>query len=99
MHRAIAQDKVGQDREYRFAPRALYPPDGHPAQADTDVMGVARQTPASLAGVLMCELKADGQDKSEHPFEERLAIVKQVSVGRFIVEIDGDGAVVSRLCG
>jgi hypothetical protein len=60
---------------------------------------VARQTPASLAGALMCELKADGQDKSEHPFEERLAIVKQVSVGHFIVEIDGDGAVVSRLCG
>jgi hypothetical protein len=27
------------------------------------------------------------------------ANVKQVSVGRFIVEINGDGAVVSRLCG
>ena len=62
-------------------------------------MGVACQTPASLAGALVCELKADGQDKSEHPFEERLAIANQVSVGRFIVEINGDGAVVSRRCG
>jgi hypothetical protein len=62
-------------------------------------MGVACETPASLAGALVCELKADGPEKSEHPVEERLAVVKQVSVGRFIVEINGDGAVVSRLCG
>jgi hypothetical protein len=37
--------------------------------------------------------------KGQYPFEERLAIVKQVIVGRFIVEIDGDSAVVPRLCG
>lgn len=62
-------------------------------------MGVACQTPASLTVALVGELKADGQDKGEHPFEERLAIANQVSVGRFSVEINGDGAVVSRRCG
>jgi hypothetical protein len=47
----------------------------------------------------VCELKADGRDQSQHPVEDGLAIVKQVSAGRFIVEIDGEGAVVSRRCG
>ncbi len=55
--------------------------------------------PASVAGALVEELKADGQDKGQHPFEEHLAIVQQVRVSRFIVEIDGDGAVMPRLCG
>jgi hypothetical protein len=62
-HRALAQDKVEQDGAHRFAPRALYPPDGDPTQADTDVMGVACQTPASLTVALVGELKADGQEK------------------------------------
>jgi hypothetical protein len=62
-------------------------------------MRVTCQTPAAVAGRFVCELKADGQQERQHTFEERLAIVKQVSVGRFIVEIDGDGAVVPRLCG
>ena len=44
-------------------------------------------------------LKADGQEKGQHPFEEHLAIVQQVRGGRFIVEIDGDGAVMPRVCG
>jgi len=67
--------------------------------AKIPVTGVADQAPASVAGALVYELKADGQDKGQHPFEERLAIVQQVRVGRFIVEIDGDGAVVPSLCG
>jgi hypothetical protein len=35
-------------------------------------------------------LTAVGEDVGQDTFEERLAIVKQVIVGRFIVEIDGD---------
>jgi hypothetical protein len=47
----------------------------------------------------VCELQAKGEEKGEDTCDKRLAIVQQVSVGRFIVEIDGDGAVVPRLCG
>ena len=41
----------------------------------------------------MFQLKAESQDKGEDTLEKRLAVAKQVKVGRFIVEIDGDGAV------
>jgi hypothetical protein len=44
------------------------------------------------------ELKAQGQDKDEDELDKRLAIVQQAKVGRFILKIDGDGAVVPRLC-
>ena len=82
-----------------FACRILYPPDGQPAQTDADVVRVARQAPASLTGRLVGELKAEGQEKGEDEFDKRLAVVKELKVGRFIVEIDGDGAVVPRPCG
>jgi len=62
-------------------------------------MRVACQAPASLIGRLVFQLKAKGQEKGDHQFDTRLAIVKPLNVGRFIVEIDGDSAVVSRLCG
>jgi hypothetical protein len=88
-----------QHSEYGFTGGALYPPDGHPAQADTGVMGVAGQVPAAATGRLVCELKAKGQEKGEDEFEKRLAVAKELNVGRFVVEIDGDGAVVPRLCG
>jgi hypothetical protein len=98
-HLAIAEDAVGQHREHHFARRALYPPDGHPTQTDTDIMRMPRQAPASMTGRLVCELKAQGEEKGDHQCDKRLAVVKQLNVGRFIVEIDGDGVVVSRLCG
>jgi hypothetical protein len=60
-------------------------------------MRVAYQAPASLTGRLVLQLKAKGQEKGDHPFDKRLAIIKPLNVGCFIVEIDGDGAVVSRL--
>ncbi len=44
-------------------------------------------------------LKAQGEKKGDHQCDKRLPIVKQLKVGGFIVEIDGDGAVVPRLCG
>jgi hypothetical protein len=62
-------------------------------------MRVACQAPASVAGAFVCKLTAEGEDEGQDTFEERLAIVKQVIVGRFIVEIDGNGAVFSCLCG
>ena len=62
-------------------------------------MGVAGQAPAAVTARFMLELKAKGQEKGDHQFDKRLAIVKPLNVDRFIVEIDGDGAVVSRLCG
>ena len=52
-HRAIAQDEVRQDGEHGFARGTLNPPDGETAQADSDIMGVARQAPAPLTGGLV----------------------------------------------
>ncbi len=98
-HVALAADEVGQHREHRTTHRALEPPDGELTSTDLDVMGVACQAPASLTGRLVFQLKAKGQEKGDHQFDKRLAIVKPLNVDRFIVEIDGDGAVVSRLCG
>jgi hypothetical protein len=74
---AVAQDEVRQDGENRLAGSALDTPDGEPSQANTDIMGVARQAPATATGGLVGELKAKGQEKGHDPFEERLAIVKQ----------------------
>ena len=56
-------------------------------------MRVARQAPAAATGRLVCELKAEGQEKGEDTFDKRLAIAKQLKVGRFVLKIDGDGAV------
>ena len=38
---------------------------------------------------------AEGEEEGQETFEERFAIMKQVIVGRFIVEIDGDGTVLA----
>jgi hypothetical protein len=38
-------------------------------------------------------------EEGEDTFEERLPIAKQLEVGRFAPEIDGDGAVVAGLAG
>ena len=62
-------------------------------------MGVAGQAPAAATGRLVCELKAKGQEKGEDAFDKRLAVAKELNVGHFIVEIDGDGAVFSRRFG
>jgi hypothetical protein len=92
-HRAIAQNEVWQNREYRFTGRALYPPDRDATQADTGVMGVPRQARSATTGRLVLQLKAEGQDEGEDTFEERLAVVKQLEIGRFILKIDSDRTV------
>jgi hypothetical protein len=42
----------------------------------------------------MCELKAKGEEKDEDTLDKRFAIIEQTKVGGFVLEIDGDGAVV-----
>jgi hypothetical protein len=98
-HLAIPQDELWEDREHRFARRTLYPPDGHPTQANTHIMGVARQAPAAATGGFVLELKAKGQDEGEDTFEECLAIAQQLEVRRFTPEIHSDGAVFTGLAG
>jgi hypothetical protein len=58
-------------------------------------MRVARQASATSTHRLVFELKAEGQDEGDHAFDKRLAIAKQLKIGRFVLKIDGDGAVFS----
>ena len=52
-HLTVPQDEVRQDREDRFAPRALDAPDGEPTQTDPDVMRVRVRHPPPLQ-VALC---------------------------------------------
>jgi len=56
-------------------------------------MRVAGETPATATARLVCELKAEGEDERKHEFDKRLAIAKQLKVGRFILKINGDSPV------
>jgi hypothetical protein len=58
-------------------------------------MRVTGQASAAATGRLVLELKPDREDERHHAFEKRLAIAKQLNVGRFIPKIDGDRAVFS----
>ena len=60
---------------------------------------MAGQASPSLTRRLVCELKTKGEEEREHAFDKRLAVAKELNVGHFIVEIDGDGAVFSRRFG
>src|SRR5215467_5408814 len=62
-------------------------------------MGVARQAPSSAAGRLVFQLKTQGHYEGQDTFEKRLAIAKQLEVGRFAPEIDGDSTVFAGLAG
>jgi hypothetical protein len=88
-----------EDREHDLAPCTLDAPDGETTQPDPDVMRVAGETLAPATGRRVCELKAKGQEKGEDELDKRLAIVQQAEVGRFILEINGHGAVVPPPCG
>jgi hypothetical protein len=83
-HLAVAEDKVGEDREHRFARRALDAPDGDPTQPDTRIMRMACQAPSPATGRLVLELKAEGEKERQHTFEKRLAISHQAAVGGFV---------------
>ena len=95
-HAAIAQDEMGEDREHRLAGGALHPPDGETTQPNTGIVGVARQAATCAAASLMEELKTRREEEGEDKLDTRLGVVKELAVGRFVVEIDGDGAVCSR---
>ena len=88
-----------EDREDGSARGALEAPDGEPTQPDTDVMRVACQAPASATGRLVSELKAEGEEESQHAFEKRFPIAQELKVGRFVLKIDGDGPVCTWLLG
>jgi hypothetical protein len=62
-------------------------------------MGVTREAPTAATGCLVYELKAQGQEKGEDAFNKRPAIAKQLKVGCFILEVNGDSAVFARRFG
>jgi hypothetical protein len=88
---------AGLTNRVGFTPRALDAPDGDATQTDTDIMRVAGETPAPATGRLVYELKAEGEEESAHEFDKRLAIAKQLKVGRFMLKINSDGSVFAGL--
>ncbi len=94
-HRSVAQDEVRQDGEDRFAGGALDAPEGETTQTEAGVMRVARQAPTAATGGLVGELKPKREDERQDKLDKRSAIAEYLEVGRFIAEINGDGAVVA----
>jgi hypothetical protein len=94
-HPAIAKDELGEHSKDRPASGALNAPNGETAQANTSIMGVASQGAAAVTGRFVGELKPEREDEGEHELNERLAIAKELQVGGLIVEIDGEGAVLT----
>jgi hypothetical protein len=47
----------------------------------------------------MFELQAQGEEKGEDTLEKCLASTKQLKVGRFVLEIDGDSPIFAGLAG
>jgi hypothetical protein len=60
--------------------------------------GEWRVSPPPATGGCGGELQAQGQDKGEDERDQRLAIMQQAEGGRFILESNGESAVVARLC-
>jgi hypothetical protein len=64
-----------------------------PAQMDARIVRVTCRALASLTGDLVWELKADGHDESDDTLNECLTVLEKAAVGRFVTEIDDDGAI------
>src|SRR5262245_43859237 len=62
-------------------------------------MRMACQAPTATTGRLVFQLKAERHDKGEDTFEERLAIVQQLKIRRFVLKIDSNRAVFAGLAG
>ena len=62
-------------------------------------MRVTGQASTAAAGGLVFQLKAQGQHEGEYAFDKRLAIAKQLIIGRFVLKVDGNGPVVAGLAG
>ena len=56
-------------------------------------MGVAGEAPTAITGRFVVELKAQSEEEGQDELDKRLGIVEELEVGGFIVEIDGDRAV------
>jgi hypothetical protein len=96
---AIAQDDMREHGEHRCARRARYPPDGHPAQTNAPIVGVAGQAPTAATRRLVLNLKAQRPHDGEDTREKRLAIAQQLKVRCFVSTSDGDGPVFTGLAG
>src|SRR5216683_6270929 len=94
-HLAVTQDEMRQDGEHGFARRALDTPDGETTQAETGIVGVARQAPALAAAGLVEELKAEREEKRAHELDKRLGVTEELKVRRLVLKIDGDGPVLA----
>jgi hypothetical protein len=58
-------------------------------------MGVTSQAPIAVTSRFVGELKAQGEDEGQDKLDECFAIVEQLEVGGFIMEIDGEGAILA----
>ena len=87
--------KAGLSTYNGFAGGALDPPDSETTQPNTGIVGVAGQAPARAAAGLVEELKAEREEKREHELDKRLGVTKELKVGRLVLKIDGDRAVVA----
>src|SRR5690348_6886252 len=83
-----------QDGEDGFTPRTLDAPDGEAAEPDAHIVRVTGQASTAVTRGLVCELKAQGEEKGHHAFDKGLAISQERKVGRLVLKINGDGAVV-----
>jgi hypothetical protein len=78
-----------------FAGGALNPPDREATEADTRIMGVARQASTAVTACLVGKLEAKSKEKGHNELNERFAIAQQLQVSGFILEIDGHRTVCS----
>jgi hypothetical protein len=70
-------------------------PDGEAAQANAGIMGVVRHTAAAGTGRFGGKLEADREEKGQDTLDKRFAIADQLEVGGWVLEVDGEGAVVA----
>ncbi len=91
----LIYNEVRQDGEDRLAGGALDAPNGETTQAYSGIMRVARQVSAPATGRLVGELKPKREDERQDELDKRFAIAEYLEIGRFIAEINSDGAVVA----
>jgi hypothetical protein len=58
-------------------------------------MGVAGQAATLAAAGLVYELEAKGKDEGEDELDKRFGVAEELRIGRLIVEVDGDCAVLA----
>jgi hypothetical protein len=92
---AIAQDEMRENGKHGFARGTLDTPEGEATKPKSGIMGVACETAAAMTRGIVTKLEADGEEESQNEFNERFAITQQLQVGRFIVKIDDNGAVLA----